>query len=132
MNLFKKMKIRRQYKKLVASVEGMKMFDGRGKGVDVYICEKCGRKTLTRYKDKGVTPFIMQCSHCDGYAKHVDTITEQEAELFRLVENIRVQNWVRPPLWWLLKHNPGTIEHVLQGGLVLEKWVLDDKPHVYD
>lgn len=130
MGLIENLKIRRQYKKLVASVEGMKMFDGRGKGVDVYICEKCGRKTLTRYKDKGVTPFVMQCSHCDGYAQHVDTITEQEAEFFRLVENIRVQNWARPPLWWLLKHKKA-VDHVLNGGLVLEQEVLDETPHIY-
>jgi hypothetical protein len=131
MRLFYRLKIRRQYKKLVANVEGMKMFDGRGKGVDVYVCEKCGRKTLTRYKDKGVTPFVMQCSHCDGYAQHVNTITEREAEFFRLIENIRVQNWVRPPLWWLLKHKEA-VDHVLNGGLVLEKEVWDETPHIYD
>lgn len=131
MGLFDRLKIRRQYKKLVASVEEMKMFDGRGKGVDVYTCEKCSRRTLTRYKDKGVTPFVMQCPYCDGYARHDDTITEQEAEFFRLVENIRVQNWVRPPLWWLFKHKKA-VEHVLNGGLVLEQEVLDETPHIYD
>ena len=41
MNIIEKMKVRRQYKKLVESVEDMKVFDGRGKGVDVYICSKC-------------------------------------------------------------------------------------------
>ena len=131
MRLFYKLKIRRQYKKLVASVEEMKMFDGRGKGVDVYICEKCGRKTLTRYKDKGVTPFVMQCPYCDGYTQHVDTITEQEAVMIGFTENIRVQNWVRPPLWWLLKHKEA-VDHVLNGGLVLEKEVWDETPHIYD
>ena len=131
MRLFDRLKIRRQYKKLVGEVEGMKMFDGRGKGVDVYTCEKCGRKTLTRYKDKGVTPFVMPCSYCDGYAQHDDTISELEAMVLCFAENIRVQNWVRPPLWWLLKHKEAT-DHVLNGGLVLEQEVWDETPHIYD
>ena len=130
--MFKKLKIRRQYKQLVAKVEEMKVFDGRGKGVDVYVCEKCGRRTLTRYKDKGVTPFVMQCSHCDGYAQHVETISEDTALLLCIAEGNTVQNWVRPPLKWLLKQNPGIVDHVLNGGLVLEREVLEDKPHIYD
>lgn len=125
MRLFYGLKIRRQYKKLVASVEEMKVFDGRGKGVDVYVCEKCDRKILTRYKDKGVTPFVMQCSHCGGPARHVSTITELRAETVCFFENTKVQNWVRPPLWWLLKHKE-VADHVLNGGLVLEKEVLDE------
>lgn len=130
--MFKKLKIRRQYKQLVAKVEEMKVFDGRGKGVDVYVCEKCGRRTLTRYKDKGVTPFVMRCRYCDGYAQHVETISEDTALLLCIAEGNTVQNWVRPPLKWLLKQNQGTIDHVLQGGLVLEKEVLEDEPHIYD
>ena len=130
MRLFDRLKIRRQYKKLVAIVEEMEMFDGRGKGVDVYTCEKCGRKTLTRYKDKGVTPFGIQCPYCDGYARHNDTISEPGAMALR-IENIQVQNWVRPPLWWLLKHR-NAVNYVLDGGLVLEKEVLDETPHIYD
>lgn len=105
MVLLDKLKIRRQYKKLMAEVEQMRMFDGRGKGVDVYVCERCTGKVLTRYKDKGVTPYVMRCPYCE--------------------------NWVRPPLWWLLKHKEA-VEHVLNGGLVLEKEVLDETPHIYD
>lgn len=122
MKLFNRLKIRRQYKKLVASIEGMKVFDGRGNGVDVYICEECGRMTLTRYKDKGVTPFVMRCCLCNGYAKHVNTVSEDDAKLFCLAKNTDVKNWVRPPLWWLLKHKEA-VEHVLNGGLVLEQEV---------
>lgn len=129
--MFKKLKIRRQYKQLVAKVEEMKVFDGRGKGVDVYVCEKCGRRTLTRYKDKGVTPFVMRCRHCDGYAQHVETISEDTALLLCIAEGNTVQNWVRPPLWWLLKHKKA-VDHVLNGGLVLEQEVLDETPHIYD
>lgn len=131
MKLFNNLKIRREYKKMVASVEEMKIFDGRGKGVDAYVCEKCGRMTLTRYKDKGVTPFVMRCCHCDGYAKHVNTVSEDTARLLCLAKNTDVKNWVRPPLWWLLKHKKA-VDHVLNGGLVLEQEVLDETPHIYD
>lgn len=131
MNTFNRLKIRRQYEKLVASIEEMKIFDGRGKGVDVYVCERCTGKILTRYKDKGVTPFVMRCPYCENWAQHVNTISEQEARTLCVVENIGVQNWVRPPLWWLLKHKEA-VEHVLNGGLVLEKEVLDETPHIYD
>lgn len=131
MRLFYGLKIRRQYKKLVASVEETKIYDGRDKGVDVYVCGRCNRRTLTRYKDKGVTPFIILCPHCGGYAAHADTVSEQGVRLFCLVENIKVQNWVRPPLWWLLKHKEAA-DHVLKGGLVLEKEVLDETTHIYD
>ncbi|MGN1155694.1 MAG: hypothetical protein ACI4TK_05920 [Agathobacter sp.] len=129
--MFEKLKIRRQYKKMMAEIEGMNMFDGRGKGVDVYVCEKCGRRTFTRYKDKGVTPFVMRCSHCDGYAQHVDTVSENFANILCITNNTSVQNWVRPPLWWVLKHK-NAVDHVLNGGLVLEQEVMDETVHIYD
>lgn len=131
MKLFNIQKISHQYKKLVAGIEELKIYDGRNKGIDVYICEKCGKKTLTRYKDKGVTPFVMRCSHCNGYAQHANTISEREARILNLIEGAEILNWVRPPLWWLLKHKEA-IEHVLNGGLVLETEVLDETPHIYD
>lgn len=131
MSIFDKLKIRYQYKKLVDGIEELKMYDGRDKGLDVYICEKCGEKVLTRYIDKGVTPFVMRCSHCNGYAQHVDTISERYARVLNIVEGVKILNWVRPPLWWLLKHKEA-VEHVLNGGLVLETEVLDETPHIYD
>lgn len=131
MNIFNRQKIRRQYKKLVGGIEGLKIYDGRGKGIDVYICSVCHKKTLTRYKDKGVTPFIMQCPYCDGYAEHANTISEQDARILNVVESADIINWVRPPLQWLLKHKEA-VEHVLNGGLVLEKEILDETPHIYD
>lgn len=132
MNIIEKMKVRRQYKKLVESVEDMKVFDGRGKGVDVYICSKCGKVELTRYKDKGVTPFVMRCRSCGGDAMHRTTVSEVEATLMCASDFLTVQNWVRPPLKWLLKQKPGIVDHVLNGGLVLEREVLEDKSHIYD
>lgn len=133
MNIFNRLKIRYQYKKLVDGIEELKMYDGRDKGVDVYVCTRnlCHKKTLTRYKDKGVTPFIMRCAYCGSYTQHVDTISERYARVLNIVEGVRIINWVRPPLWWLLKHKEA-VEHVLNGGLVLETEVLDETPHIYD
>ena len=31
-------------------------YDGRGKGIDVYVCNKCGHKFYSVYRDRGVTP----------------------------------------------------------------------------
>ena len=132
MNIIEKMKVRRQYKKLVQSVEDMKVYDGRGKGVDVYVCSKCGKVELTRYKDKGVTPFVMRCRSCGGDAMHRTTVSEVEANLMCTADFLTVQNWVRPPLKWLLKQDMGLVEHVLDGGLVLEREVLEDESHIYD
>ena len=131
MRLIDRLKIRRQYRKLVDSIEGLKIYDGRDKGVDVYVCERCTGKILTRYKDKGVTPFIMRCPYCGNWAQHVNTISEQDARVLCVFEDMGVQNWVRPPLRWLLKHKEA-VEHVLNGGLVLEKEVLDEAPHIHD
>ena len=131
MRLLDRLKIRRQYKKLVDSIEEMEIFDGRDKGVDVYVCERCTGNILTRYKDKGVTPFVIRCPYCGNHAEHVDTVSEQRAKVLCVFENIGVQNWVRPPLQWLFKHKEA-VEHVLNGGLVLEKEVLDETPHIYD
>lgn len=133
MNIFDRLKIRYQYKKLVDGIEELKIYDGRDKGVDVYVCtcNLCHKKTLTRYKDKGVTPFIMRCTYCGSYTQHVDTISERDARALNIVEGAEILNWVRPPLWWLLKHKEAT-EHVLNGGLVLEKEILDETPHIYD
>lgn len=131
MVILEKLKICSQYKKLVADIEGMKIFDGRGKGVDVYVCERCTGKVLTRYKDKGVTPYVMRCPYCENRVQHVNTISEQEARVLCATENIKVQNWVRPPLQWLLKYKEA-VDYVLDGGLVLEKEVWNETPHIYD
>lgn len=93
MNTFNRLKIRRQYKKLVAGIEELKVYDGRGKGIDVYVCKRCNGKVLTRYKDKGVTPFIMRCPYCENWAQHVDTITEREARTLNIVGRVKILNW---------------------------------------
>ena len=108
--------IKRKYNELVASLEDAKMYDGRGE-YNGYVCEKCGYITATLYKEKGVTPFIIQCKKCGKAAIH--KITSRNAP--PADPNIsEVKNWVRPTLDQLMKMSQATIDHVLNGGLVFE------------
>lgn len=112
-----KKELKKKYDELVAEIESAQMFDGRNKGVDLYQCKDCGFQFYTRYKDKGVTPFTVRCRNCDhGTAVHEKTITEQTASFM----GFKVHNWVRPTFEQLLKLSDGAIEHVLNGGLMLE------------
>ena len=113
-----KEELKAKYDKLVAEIESAKVYDGRGKGVDVYVCEKCGSQFYTRYKDKGVTPFTIRCRReaCGATMIHRSTIFEEEARNCRLA----VHNWVRPTFEQLQTLSDGAIEHVLNGGLMLE------------
>lgn len=114
--------LKREYDKLVSRIDQARMFDGRNKGVDVYICKKCGTTVYTRYKDKGVTPFTIACRNkdCKEVMMHEKTISEMDA----MLNKVTVHNWVRPSFEWLNKQRKkgkdGIIEHVLQGGLMLE------------
>ena len=108
--------IKRKYNELVASLEDAKMYDGRGE-YNGYVCEKCGYITATLYKEKGVTPFIIQCEKFGKAAMH--KITSRNAP--PADPNIsEVKKWVRPTLDQLMKMSQETIDHVLNGGLVFE------------
>ena len=112
-----KNELKKKYDKMVAGIETAKMFDGRNKGIDIYVCKKCGKQFYTRYKDKGVTPFTIKCRHCEhGTMIHVQTIPEQVAN----VMPFEVHDWVRPTFEQLQTLSDGAIEHVLNGGLMLE------------
>lgn len=113
-----KEELKQQYDELVSGIETAKMFDGRNKGVDVYVCKKCGKRFYTRYKDKGVTPFTIKCRHCEhGTMMHDQKISELVANFMAF----EVHNWVRPTFEQLQKLSDGAIEHVLNGGLMLEE-----------
>lgn len=116
-----KKQIRKRYEALVGRIEQMQVYDGRGKGVDIYECEKCGSMIFTRYKDKGVTPYFMRCRKCNGDAPHTHTISEPFAEVLCYQYGYEIRNWVRPTLEQLMKMNEATQCHVLDGGLVLEE-----------
>ena len=114
--------LKAMYRHLVKRVSAMDVYDGRGRGVDVYTCKECGYHFFTRYKDKGVTPFTVRCRQCgNGTCTHEKTLTETIAAT---IPNAIVHNWVRPSFDWLerqrKKDNIGVIEHVLNGGLVIE------------
>lgn len=106
-----------EYKCFCEGVEDRPMYDGRGKGVDVYECNKCGKKMFTEYADKGVTPFCMPCE-CGGTMTHNETMHKVECHLcygFKIVEK-----WVRPTYDQFVKLSLGQQEHVMNGGLLLK------------
>ena len=103
--------LKQKYDKMVAGE--LNVYDGRGKGVDVYVCHKCGKKLYTRYKDKGVTPLCIR-HKCGGIMMHEYTISEEEAK----AAGAKVFNWVRPS-WRFVRRNPACWEHIMGGGLNL-------------
>ena len=120
--------LKRKYDELVADIESMPMFDGRNKGIDVYVCEKCGKQFYTQYKDKGVTPFTIRCrrDECGATMVHRCTISVSQAKIDGLV----VHNWVRPTFEQLQKLSDDAIDHVLNGGLMLEDQLHDSQAEV--
>lgn len=93
----------------------MDIYDGRGT-VDRYECRKCGAMMHTTYKDKGVTPFMMACPVCQRQMQHTKTFDKETVP-----PEIEVLNWYRPTVKETLKMSEAMIDHVLYGGLVLEK-----------
>lgn len=105
----------KRYNKLVEEIEHMEIYDGRNT-VDQYQCGKCHFRVFTTYKDKGVTPFAIRCPICGGSMHHNRTFSKDT-----FPEDVRVLKWYRPELKYLLKMNESEIDHVLNGGLILEK-----------
>lgn len=116
--------LKQEYDALLKRLKSQPMYDGRDKGVDMYVCRKCGKIFYTRYKDLGVTPFTIRCRNkeCNGTMVHEKTIDRLISSLF---DPSFVHDWVRPSFEWLneqrKKNNFGVIDHVLQGGLILEE-----------
>ena len=110
-----KKQIEKKYNALVGRIEDMGIYDGRGT-VDRYECEKCGCVMHTTYKDKGVTPFATSCRECGGLMRHTKTFSKEVVPT-----HIKVINWYRPTLKQVLKMPDGIVEHILNGGLILEK-----------
>ena len=100
-----------KYNKMASTIEDAKMYDGRGY-YDLYICEKCGAKKITTYSDKGVTPFCIEC-RCGGLMGHEKTYKS-------VPDFIRVEKWIRPTAEQLQYLSDRQIEHVLNGGLLME------------
>jgi len=111
-----KEEIKKRYNKLIANIEHVRIYDGRGT-YDFYQCERCGKPIVTLYVNKGVTPFVMQCPGCGGNTVHKYSFKT----LPYSITGVLVRRWVRPTFEQLLKLNPATIEYVLNGGLVFEE-----------
>lgn len=107
--------LEKRYNDLVKNEESLQVYDGRGKGVDVYTCEKCCNKIYTVYVNKGVTPFCMPCPKCGGTMQHTETVP-----LYQIPSYIKIAKWICPSFKKMLKGGEGMIDHVLNGGLVLE------------
>lgn len=108
----KKEEIKKRYDKMVSGIEEAGIYDGRGT-YDLYKCKKCGHSIITTYAAKGVTPFIIRCKGCGGDMIHKETYKS-------IPETIYPIKWVRPKIWQTVKLSHELIEHVLNGGLVME------------
>jgi RNase P subunit RPR2 len=110
--------VQRQYEKLMHEVKTKEFYTDidLASKINCYTCENCGHVTKTKDIDPGVTPFIMQCPACketatssfyNDIAPHIEPSVE----------------WYRPSLeeTMKLRKNPGTLEHVLHGGLLDRK-----------
>lgn len=106
--------IEKKYNELVNTIEAKIMYDGREK-VDRYTCEDCGHIIYTTYRDKGVTPFTVRCNRCGGTKYHDKTYDKKSVP-----DYVLVIDWYRPTLEDTLKMSDGMIDHVLNGGLILE------------
>ena len=105
-----------KYNEMVSNIESCKIFDGRGT-FDMYECNKCTNMKFTTYAVKGVTPFCMNCS-CGGTLQHTKS--------FKNVPSyINVEKWIRPTLETLEMLSKGEINHVLNGGLLLESEIME-------
>lgn len=87
--------------------------------VNRYGCQSCGWSVVTRDVGEGVTPFMIACQMCDGWATSqmysVDQSLPHEAEWRHEIPESR-------------KDNRDEIEHHRNGGLSL--YYLDGRPDV--
>lgn len=102
----------RRYEKLVSSIEKSNIYDGRGT-YDLYKCESCGKEIVTTYADKGVTPFMIGCQ-CGSMMSHCKTY-------YFIPDYIQYFEWRRPTLNELYSMGENEIDHVLKGGLILDR-----------
>lgn len=113
--------LKKKYDQMLKDIETAHIFDGRGTGVDVYICEKCGERFYTQYTAKGVTPFTIRCRFCKA-AIMLHRITISYKGWSKLeASGAKLHNWVRPTYEQMIKLSLLMQQHVLEGGLVLEE-----------
>lgn len=110
---------KKEYSMLEKRLTG-KVFDGRGKGVDIYICNVCHCETHTRYVDIGVTPFTIPCANkgCKGIMQHDHTLTEEQYTA-RYGDELETMEWYRPTYRGYTKQSDFTKQHIENGGLIM-------------
>lgn len=73
----------------------------------------CGHKMVTIDREPGVTPFMTACPKCGGDA---------QSGFYRVPMGLKpTHEWYRPDS--LVDEKPHTVEHVLNGGLLLREIV---------
>lgn len=113
---------KKKYDQMLKDIETARIFDGRGTGVDVYICEKCGKSFYTQYAARGVTPFTIGCRFCKAAIMlHKMTISYTGFLKLEFISGAKLHNWIRPTYEQMIKLSPLMQQHVLKGGLVLEE-----------
>lgn len=105
------------------------------KTINIYTCQKCGKRTVTKVIDEGVTPFIMPCGKCkDGEALSCFFMCPQdlkpEYEWFRPKTDAEIRKQLKWEINTFHKKEDApdelidicfeaTKEHVKKGGLLL-------------
>ena len=82
--------------------------------VNVYVCEACRGKTVTRDLEAGVTPFLIQCRAKAGCKGHAQSL------MYRCDQGLQeTHQWVLPKPTDILSE--GELDHVANGGLLLRE-----------
>lgn len=82
---------------------------------NIYTCDKCKGHVVTVDKDRGVTPFMIECKATDGCKGMM------QSSIYRVFDQeMRADyEWYRPTAPEVVK--PHLQHHVDQGGLLLRK-----------
>ena len=82
---------------------------------NVYVCRRCGHRTVTIDRDDGVTPFIIAC-------KAVACVGEAQSEMYAVDQSlVPTHEWYQPTSAELIRMSPAMRKHVRMGGLALRE-----------
>lgn len=88
----------------------------RANAINVYVCPKCGHRTVTVNRVEGVTSFLLKCrsiAGCDEFA---------QSSLYRVDQSLRPDwEWYRPDEKELEAATEEVKRHIANGGLMLRK-----------
>lgn len=89
--------------------------------INAWDCPECGKPTVTVERVEGVTPFMLGCRAtpgCKGMGR---------SRFYRNVDGLTpTHEWIRKSVKWAKRKGPWMLDHVEQGGLVIE-----EKPFVH-